>query len=693
MVTLKRPAIRGLIALTGAALVLATTAGTATAAAPSAGAVGDSSVTVPQGAGTAPLDSGTPLGSTPADTQVRVSFILKTRNLSQLERQVENGWSGHFLSTGQFADKYGQTPSVVTGLQRYLQSFGINTQAYADRLDVTATGTAAQFNKALAVSLQNYSVSMPNASGHGSHRGTIHGSKHNPKLPKKVGDAVLAILGLSNYSPFSSNAVKAQGSRANAKPADTSSVPAGELLPKDFVNRYHLSTLEKGDAKGQGTTIGIVTLASIDPAVPLGFWNDILGLNSPASRLTLIPVDGGAGAPSAAAGTAETDLDVEQSGAIAPKAHVRVYEAPNTDPGFADAFFAAASDNVADTVSVSWGESETIVKEAVASGTETPAYIAAFDEAYLEFAAQGQSNFAASGDSGAYEATADAGTTNLDAGTPDDSPYITAAGGTTLPGAQTYHVRDASKTVIGTETVNIPAERAWSADYLWDLYKVLGLPNEEAAANAVVSGGTGGYSTAEKRPSYQRNISSFNDRQYLTPTNFVKQDSGLTLPTAFAFNPAPSLRSGYTGKGRGVPDLSTNADPQTGYAVYDPTLFKDSGGFAQYGGTSFVAPQLNGASAVIDSYLGHRVGFWNPKIYKSANSKHSPLTPLNDTTVFSGKKYLFQTDNAGKVTPLAGEFSNNNLFYTGKAHTTWNPATGLGVPDLTALAKSFGGRH
>lgn len=690
MVTLKRPAIRGLIALTGAALVVATTAGTANAAAPTASASSDSTVTVPQGAGTAPLNSATPLGSTPGDTQVQVSFILKARNLSELERSVESGWRGKYLSTSQFTAKYGQTPSVVSGLQRYLQSFGISTQAYADRLDVTARGTAAEFNQALTISLQNFSVAIPNASGNGSHRGTIHGSKHNPKMPKRVGDSVLAILGLSNYSPFTSKAVKAQGQRANAKPAASSSVPPGELLPQDFVNRYKLSSLEKGGAKGQGTTIGIVTLASIDPSVPLSFWNDILKLNSPASRLTLIPIDGGAGAPSAAAGTSETDLDVEQSGAIAPKAHVRVYEAPNTDPGFADAFFAAASDNVADTVSVSWGESDTIISEAVASGTETSAYAAAFDEAFLEFAAQGQSNFAASGDSGAYEATPDAHTTNLNVGNPGDSPYLTSAGGTTLPGAQTYRVRDASK-IVGTETANIPAERAWSADYLWTLYKVLGLPNEEAAANAIVSGGTGGYSSLAKRPSYQRNISSFNDREYLTPTNYVQQSSGLTLPTKFAFDPAPSLTSGYTGSGRGVPDLSTDADPQTGYAVYDPALFP--GGFAQYGGTSFVAPQLNGASAVIDSYLGHRVGFWNPRIYQSANSNHSPLTPLNSTTVFSGKKYLFQTDNAGNVTPLAGEFSNNNLYYTGKAHTTWNPATGLGVPDLTALAKSFGGRH
>ena len=38
------------------------------------------------------------------------------------------------------------------------------------------------------------------------------------------------------------------------------------------------------------------------------------------------------------------------------------------------------------------------------------------------------------------------------------------------------------------------------------------------------------------------------------------------------------------------------------------------------GGTSFVAPQLNGSTAVIDSVLGHRVGFWNPSIYAAART-------------------------------------------------------------------------
>lgn len=44
-------------------------------------------------------------------------------------------------------------------------------------------------------------------------------------------------------------------------------------------------------------------------------------------------------------------LDVEQSGAIAPRAKIIVYQAPNSDPGSNHAWFAAVSDNKADSIS------------------------------------------------------------------------------------------------------------------------------------------------------------------------------------------------------------------------------------------------------------------------------------------------------------------------------------------------------
>jgi subtilase family serine protease len=156
--------------------------------------------------------------------------------------------------------------------------------------------------------------------------------------------------------------------------------------------------------------------------------------------------------------------------------------------------------------------------------------------------------------------------------------------------------------------------------------------------------------------------SSFSAVTWLTPTDFQTID-GVQIADQWIFNSAPSVVQG-TGTGRATPDLAADADPDTGYEVYDT---QNLGGWGYYfGGTSFVAPQLAGSTAVIDSYLGRRVGFWNPSIYRFAMQSNSPFTPLDTSGV-----------------------SNDNLYYTGTPGNVFNVGSGLGIPDLTALATDF----
>lgn len=649
---------------------------------------------VAQGAGSARLAGAKPTGTPADDTLINVSVILRSPNLATLESKVAKGWTGNYLTTSQFATAYGQPQKVISAINYYLNSYGIKTSTYADHLDISAVGTIEQIDAAFHVTEQSYWVkqSSPDLRGHAKRR-TVYGPNTDPTMPPDVAKYVLAVLGLSNYAPMSSQALRTihnpQSSAVQA--AAGSGIPVGDgLAPQDFEDMYNLTPLENQGSQGQGRTIGITSLAGIDPSVPLAFWNNVLGLNVPSNKLTVINIDGGPGAPDLNAGSSETDLDVEQSGAIAPKANIRLYLAPNSDAGFADAFFAEASDNIADTTSTSWGESDTIIQAAIASAEEPAEYAQVFDEVFAEMGAQGQSSFDATGDFGAYQAIGDAGTTNLSTGADSDSPYTTATGGTTLPGVQTYHVRDSAGNVLGTESINIPHEIAWGWDYLWPIYKILGEPDEATAATDgdFIEGSNGGYSTIEPRPSYQKRVGTYNYRPFLSSNDPVEIAPGVTEPTTFGFNPTPVLSKGEQDQGRAIPDLSTDGDPQTGYAVYDPALFGGDG-FAEYGGTSFVAPQLNGANAVIDSALGHRTGLWNPVIYAAAYGAHSPFTPINETTVYKGKTYLYQTDNSGKTTVLPGEFTNTNLYYTGRAATHWNPATGLGIPNLAAMASFF----
>jgi kumamolisin len=120
-------------------------------------------------------------------------------------------------------------------------------------------------------------------------------------------------------------------------------------------------------------------------------------------------------------------------------------------------------------------------------------------------------------------------------------------------------------------------------------------------------------------------------------------------------------------KGRGLPDVSANADPETGYQVFL------SGHSGVVGGTSVVAPLWAGLIARINQGLVKmgklRVGFLNPLIYGSSFSKDDVFYDI-----ISGNN-----DNTGK---LGGRYT---------AGPGWDPASGLGSPNGTKLLKALGG--
>lgn len=221
-------------------------------------------------------------------------------------------------------------------------------------------------------------------------------------------------------------------------------------------------------------------------------------------------------------------------------------------------------------------------------------------------------------------------------------------------------------------------QRTWGWDYLWKpIAATTGEPLAKVATDvANVGGDGGGFSVFEPAPAYQQRTPgtrNFSAVRYLIPTDYQTIAPGLIEPTKWRFNPAPRVRHGF-GTGRAVPDISTDADPYTGYLLYSPS-FGDIGQPAlqgSWGGTSFVAPQLNGAAAVIDSYLGRRVGFWNPASYAAARRVRSPFTVLSRSGT-----------------------SNDNLYYTGNPGQPYNQGSGLGYPNLAKLAGDFAvlGRH
>jgi subtilase family serine protease len=602
--------------------------------------------TVPQGVSSNVLQNSDFFAGVPANTPETVDIVMKMQNQSDLAQFIKdtttpgNKQFRKYLSVDQFTERFAPEQIKLKAVTEYLSHFGINSSVHSNHLVITATGTAGQFNQAFNLVLK-----------YASYKGkSYQGTQTAPKVPSVVADNILCILGLSNYSNLSSRAVKQPAALDETTPTGPLS-----LSPSDLISRYNVQPLYDKGATGAGQTIGIVTLADFNPSDAYAFWDD-QHIPIKENRISKVYVDGGSGWN----GYEETTLDVEQSGALAPQADIRVYVGPNSDTGFLDSFSVAVSENIAQQVSVSWGESETTIQLLVQQQIETPEYAQAFNQIFMEGAAQGISMFAAAGDEGAYDAVREfgllagiPGVGSLSVDNPADSPYITSAGGTTLP----FHFHS-NKYNYDVKNDN---ERAWGWDYLYGYFDKRGLNNPQGWGDRYLAGGGGGFSQIFATPDYQLGVSGINS--YTATKQWTPNSNASTLTR----DAAATILTG-TGKGRNMPDVSMNADPYTGYKVLfsDPAAPGTNRGYAVYGGTSFVSPQLNGLSALINSSGDTQVGFWNPQIYRFAQGPKSPLHPLNDTGIL-----------------------NDNGFYTGTPGTIYNQATGLGTPDISVLANAF----
>lgn len=154
---------------------------------------------------------------------------------------------------------------------------------------------------------------------------------------------------------------------------------------------------------GDGVTVGIVELGGGFPAPSF-------------PGVTAVSVDGGQNTQDGPNGAdAEVQLDIEIVQQVAPGAKIRVYFAPNTDAGFADAIKRAHGE--CDVVSVSWGAPEnewssSAIAAMHAAITAAPALV---------------NIFAAAGDSGSNDGTS-APVTDY----PASDPNVIGCGGTRL---------------------------------------------------------------------------------------------------------------------------------------------------------------------------------------------------------------------------------------------------------------------
>ncbi len=554
-----------------------------------------------------------------ADADVSVGSVLAQTVYLSLRRPAaaeayakaiqQPGASYHkFLTTAQFVAAYAPTDAQIKQVEATLTQLGYTIgYVFPNHLAIQVTSSAGTAEAALGIKLQRATRAgrtgiVPNGA---------------PRIPAALQGLVRGIAGLDTLNLPHPMKVRAALSASSTTPHKVTGAlvggTPGNYLPADFAARYDVNPIYGQGITGAGKTIGIVTLANFYPADAYSFYQQV-GLTVSPTRITVVNVDGGADiAPSDALGEGETDLDVEQSGSLAPGANVRVYISPNnTNANFIDGFEAIASDNIADTVSTSWGQPELDFFADPAMGQPDSTFlIDAFHDAFLEMAIQGQSMFVAAGDSGAFDTVRGCPNSGTPTATnpvcnapyavdsPSNDPLVTAAGGTTTPFS--FPLRSGA-------VLSVMQEQAWSWNYIATETAAQGKPIAVSELFSVGDGG--GVSSYFKKPWYQDNVAGI-----------TKTKPGQSFTEDFGAGPVTQVVLPSNFAGRNMPDLSTDADPESGYQLIEEGQVENF-----FGGTSFVAPQLNGVTALFDQGVGGRVGALNPLLYGLQNYVSTDIT-------------------------------------------------------------------
>ena len=323
-----------------------------------------------------------------------------------------------WLAPGEFARRFGPEPSRVDAVVDWLHHAGLTDARVVDgRVEVRAEAGAA--SPRLGVTFARYRAADGSES---------FAADAAPLVPRALAPAITSIVGLSDAAHLQPRhrLLTSAGAVRPARQAHAQSCAAsitqqanslGGWTTRQIGAKYQVPALLSAGLNGAGKTIAIYELAPHTPADTSAYL-DCFGLHN---VVTTRAVSGGA--PASPGGTVEANLDIEAAAVIAPGAKIVSYEGPNTEVGSIRVWQAIVGDDKAQVVSTSWG-----ICEQFETVNERTSLHAAFTQA----AAQGQTIFAASGDSGSEDCLHASGDTGLAVDSPANQPLVTGVGGTAL---------------------------------------------------------------------------------------------------------------------------------------------------------------------------------------------------------------------------------------------------------------------
>jgi len=398
-----------------------------------------------------------------------------------------------WLSPSQLGSEFGPSPADLQKLMEWLESHGFRVARVTHSgMAIEFSGTAGQVKEAFHTPIHSYLVS---------------GEKHyanasDPQIPAALAGVVKGISTLHDFRKTPAIHVLGKASRiANTslwQPEFTFNGAAGTahyLAPGDFAKIYGITTLYQNGIDGTGESIAIAARNNINLS-DVQIFRLAFGLPVNDPQIILDGPD-----PGNLAGSEETeaDLDVEWSGAIAPKATIKfvVSASTNSTDGVDLSALYIVDNNLAPVLSVSFGQCEQSLGQA-----ENAFYNNLWEQA----AAQGITAVVSSGDNGPAGCDSDSQTTPATQGLAVNglasTPFNIAVGGTQF-----------------NENGNDSAY--WSATNAPDESSVLGYIPEnvwnESCADPNVCGtaslfaSSGGASTLYSKPSWQVGLGVPND--------------------------------------------------------------------------------------------------------------------------------------------------------------------------------------
>ena len=560
-----------------------------------------------------------------------------------------------YLTPHQFAVKFGPSSASIDLVERDLRNSGLSLGALtANRLLIPVRGSVRTIEGAFHTTLVRYRLS----------RGFGWATTAVPLMPRLVARNVSAIVGLNNVLvPHSLAAApptrivrhldskrlvpqgKAGGPSACAAASNRASADGG-WTESEIAQAYGLTGLYGQGGLGTGETIAVLELEPYMRSDVTSFDRCFFGPNH-VTTLRNMAIDG---FNLSGYGSGESILDIEILAALAPRAAIDVYEAPNSSFGPIDAYNAMVSDDKANIISSGWGECETAMQIATPGTQQLENYI--FEEA----AAQGQTVFASAGDTGSDDC---AGTQfgnsraeppYLSVDDPASQPDVVGVGGTSLRS--------------DTAPLNSTTETVW---------------NDGASGG----GGGGGISNSWASPSWQAQSGipgTTNSTGRLVPDVSATADE----------QHGTTIFSGSIGLGS-----TSSSAPES------------SSGWATIGGTSASAPIW--AAMVTDIASGRAcdglpvtaggrdLGFVTPELYAAASKSYA--STFNNITV--GNNDVFHLGHgygagpgfnlaSGLGSPIITDPSGSGGLAASLCAVALGRESSIPAPILTGVAPAFG---